>query len=130
MRRLRSLFPVSIGRLLSNISLPHFSLNWSSKSFGKLGTIRYPTGLHVSWYDKGGIFTNPTIVGVGEKRPEFVGALDDLREIVREEAGGFGEGVVINVYPSAGMDEDALARKIEQKLIKLQKQRQRAYGTI
>lgn len=130
MRRLRSLFPVSIGRLLSNISLPHFSLSWSSKSFGKLGTVRYPTGLHVSWYDKGGIFTNPTIIGVGEKRPEFVGALDDLREIVREEAGGFGEGVVINVYPSASMDENALARKIEQKLVELQKQRQRAYGTI
>ena len=27
------------------------------------------------------------MIGVGEKRPEFVGALDDLREIVREESG-------------------------------------------
>ena len=42
----------------------------------------------VSWYDKGGIFDRPTVIGVGEKRPEFVGALDDLRGIVRDEAGG------------------------------------------
>jgi phage-related minor tail protein len=39
----------------------------------------------VKWYDKGGIFKNPAIIGVGEKRPEFVGALDDLRYIVRDE---------------------------------------------
>ena len=42
----------------------------------------------MSWYDKGGIFDSPTVIGVGEKRPEFVGALDDLRDIVREESGG------------------------------------------
>ena len=41
----------------------------------------------VDWYDKGGIFSSPSIIGVGEKRPEFVGALDDLRKIVREESG-------------------------------------------
>ena len=41
----------------------------------------------VEWYDKGGIFDHPSIIGVGEKRPEFVGALDDLRQIVREESG-------------------------------------------
>ncbi len=39
----------------------------------------------VSWYDKGGIFKNPAIIGVGEKRPEFVGALDDLRYLIRDE---------------------------------------------
>ena len=41
----------------------------------------------MDWYDKGGIFSSPTVIGVGERRPEFVGALDDLRAIVREEAG-------------------------------------------
>jgi TP901 family phage tail tape measure protein len=65
-------------------SLPHFSLETSSKTImGK--TISYPTGFDVDWYDKGGIFTGPQIIGVGEKRPEFVGALDDLRAIVRDE---------------------------------------------
>jgi TP901 family phage tail tape measure protein len=64
--------------------LPHFSLSTSSKEvMGK--TLTYPTGFDVDWYDKGGIFTGPSIIGVGEKRPEFVGALEDLRLIVREE---------------------------------------------
>lgn len=57
--------------------LPHFKLTGSFSlnppSVPKLG---------VDWYDKGGIFTGPQIIGVGEKRPEFVGALDDLRAIV------------------------------------------------
>jgi hypothetical protein len=64
--------------------MPHFDLKYETKSFmGK--DISYPTGFDVDWYDKGGIFTGPQIIGVGEKRPEFVGALDDLREIVRGE---------------------------------------------
>lgn len=67
---------------LPHISLPHFSI---SGGF----SIKPPRVPHlsVSWYDEGGIFDSPTVIGVGEKRPEFVGALDDLRGIVRDEAG-------------------------------------------
>ena len=58
-------------------------------------------------------------------------ALDDLRTIVREESGGgIGGGVVINVYAAPGMDEEALARKVEQRLVQEQKKRNMAYGSI
>jgi phage-related minor tail protein len=64
--------------------MPHFSIKTSTKSI--MGEkFSYPSGFDVDWYDKGGIFTGPQIIGVGEKRPEFVGALDDLKEIVRGE---------------------------------------------
>ena len=68
---------------LPDIKLPHFSLEGEFDL--QKGTVPH---LSVEWYDKGGIFSRPTVIGVGEKRPEFVGALDDLRAIVREESGG------------------------------------------
>ena len=69
-----------------DIPIPKISLTTATKNvLGK--DITYPTGFDVDWYDQGGIFNKPSIIGVGERRPEFVGALDDLRQIVREEAG-------------------------------------------
>lgn len=65
---------------LPKIKLPHFNITGSFS----LNPPSIPS-LGVDWYDKGGIFNTPSIIGVGEKRPEFVGALDDLREIVRSE---------------------------------------------
>lgn len=65
---------------LPHIPLPHFSIKGD---FG-FNPPRTPR-LDVDWYDKGGIFSSPQIIGVGEKRPEFVGALDDLRYLIRDE---------------------------------------------
>lgn len=67
---------------IPKIKLPHFTVT------GKLDLLSLPPkvpSLGVNWYDKGGIFDRPSIIGVGEKRPEFVGALDDLRYLIRDE---------------------------------------------
>lgn len=124
--KIKNFFPIKIGDFFGKIKLPHFKLEGSFS----LNPPSVPK-LKIDWYDKGGIFKSPSIIGVGEKRPEFVGALDDLRTIVREESGGgIGGGVVINVYATPGMNEEELARKIEQKLVAMQKQRNMAYGNI
>lgn len=82
---------------IPNIKLPHFSINGSFS----LDPPSIPH-LGVEWYDKGGIFNSPSIIGVGEKRPEFVGALDDLKSIVREAMGSSsGSG---NIYVSINAD--------------------------
>ena len=84
-------------------------------------------GAGVQWYDSGGIFRSPTIIGVGEKRPEFVGALDDLRTIVadvidRKGAGG-GE-VLITGNTFVVRTEDDI-RRVAEELKRLQDREKR-----
>jgi hypothetical protein len=93
----------------SYISLPHFGMSGSFNA--ETGEVPY---VWVQWYDKGGIFDHPSIIGVGEKRPEFVGALDDLREIVREESNT--ANVTINVYGSEGQSVRELANIVMQRI--------------
>lgn len=81
--KIKKLFDIS---LKLDIKLPHISVNGGEAPYGIGGKGSLPS-FSVDWYDKGGIFDHPSIIGVGEKRPEFVGALDDLRQIVREESG-------------------------------------------
>lgn len=95
---------------LPKIKLPHFSLVGSFS----LAPPSVPR-LSVEWYDKGGIFREPSVIGVGEKRPEFVGALDDLRDIVREEAGGKTE-ISMNIYGTEGQNINELADKVMARL--------------
>ena len=105
------------------IPLPHFKINGSFSlnppSVPKLG---------VDWYDKGGIFTGPTVIGVGEKRPEFVGALDDLRKIVREESNE-GQKIENNFnISSLIVREEADIKKIARELYDMQKRTGRGLG--
>ena len=86
----------------SHIRLPHFGM--SGNFDAETGEV---PSVWVRWYDKGGIFSSPTIIGVGEKRPEFVGALDDLREIVREESNT--ANITVNVYGQEGQNVRELA---------------------
>lgn len=125
--KIKGWFPIKLGNLFKGIKLPHFDIDWGTiTAFGR--SIDYPRGFDIDWYDKGGIFDSPSVIGVGEKRPEFVGALDDLRQIVREES-GTGE-ITINVYAAPGMDVNQIALKVEQRLVQLQKQKAKAYGNI
>lgn len=111
---------------LPKIKLPHFKIS------GKL-SLNPPSIPHVSvsWYKTGGIFDEPTIAGIGEAGPEAVVPLDQLwnklDNIARAAAGG-GEGVTINVYAAPGMDINQLAAAVEERLVRLEKQRVKAWG--
>ena len=127
-KKIKDLFPINIKNFLSNIKLPHLSVNWGEiTAFGK--TISFPKGFNVDWYAKGGIFNSPTIAGIGESGAEAVIPLDKLWSKMDEIAASSG-GPVINVYATPGMDMNQLAAKIEAILVKQQKQRSMAYGGI
>jgi tape measure domain-containing protein len=86
---------------LPKLKLPHVSVSMKKGAMG----IPIPD-FDVEWYDKGGVFYGPQIIGVGEKRPEFVGALDDLKSIVRqvfreENKTGYQDNRIINITVDA-----------------------------
>lgn len=100
---------------LPHIDLPHFSIAPAGWKLGDLLKGVIPR-LDISWYAQGGIATKP-VVGFGEAGPEALLPLDPFWKKMDEIAEGSGANVTINVYPSAGMDEEQLAQKIERKLI-------------
>lgn len=109
---------------LPKIKLPHFKIS------GKLSlTPPSVPKVSVSWYKTGGIFDSPSIVGIGEAGPEAVVPLDTLWNKLDAIAdANRGEGVTINVYAAQGMDVNQLATEIEARLVRLQKQRFKAWG--
>lgn len=120
--KIKGFFPIKIGNLFGHIKLPHFDISWSQLGNTKL---KIPHFNGINWYDKGGVFTSPSVIGVAEKRPEFVGALDDLRKIVREESGS--QQITFNIYASPGMDVKALAGEVERRLINSTNRRRLAW---
>lgn len=109
--KIKGFFNVTLS--FPHIKLPHFRITAGVIPWG-IGGKGTPPSIGIDWYDKGGIFDAPTIIGVGERRPEFVGALDDLREIVREESGptiNYG-GVTINVN-GTGTSAEEFARQLK-----------------
>lgn len=116
--KIKGYFPINVGNLMSNIKLPHFSLKWSSKDFGPLGTLKYPTGINFDgWWAKGGIFDSPSIIGVGEAGPEAVVPLNKLWDKLDKMGETSGQNVVININ-GYNKDPRELAMEIKRELIK------------
>ena len=114
--KIKGLFPINIGNILKNVKTPHFTLEWGSKDFGKLGTISYPKGFNVSWYAQGGIFDSPTIAGIGEAGPEAVVPLDRFWKTL--EGMNTGEtNITININGS-NKDPREIAEEVKRVLIK------------
>lgn len=109
---------------LPHIKLPHFKIT------GKFSLVPPQTPkFSVDWYKTGGIFNSPSVIGVGEAGSEAVVPLNELwaRMDKIAAAAGSGGGTTINVYASPGMDINGLARAIEQRLVMLQKQRDKVW---
>lgn len=84
---------------------------------------------NINWYDRGGIFRSPTVIGVGEKRPEFVGALDDLKKIVADvmvENKTNSENKIVIQNMTVRNDSDI--RRIAEELDRLRRRGERSRG--
>ena len=108
--KIKGFFPISIGKVMSNIKLPHFKLT------GKfdLKTLSVPK-LSIDWYKTGGIFDSPSIIGVGEAGAEAVVPLDKLWDKLDNLQGE--TNIVINVN-GANKDPREIADEVRRILIK------------
>ena len=73
--KIKGFFPIRIGNILSNLKLPHFSVNPDGWKLSDLLKGELPR-IGVEWYAKGGVFNGPSVIGVGEAGPEAVVPLD------------------------------------------------------
>lgn len=100
MDKIKGFFPLKVGKILTGIKIPHINVSGGKAPFGIGGKGTKPS-ISVSWYAKGGIFDNPSLVGIGEKGPEAVIPLSGrnmrpfAETIAREIGGG---GTVQNFY--------------------------------
>lgn len=122
--KVKGWFPIKIGNIFSGLKLPHFSLDWATKDFGKLGSVKYPTGLNVDWYKTGGIFDSPSVIGVGEAGAEAVVPLDKFWDKLDKLHGE--TNIVINVN-GANKDPREIAEEVKRILIRETNQRRLAW---
>lgn len=87
---------------LPKIKLPHFSVTWSKEGFwGSVGDFLGLPGkpqIGVNWYKDGGVFENPSIIGVGEAGTEAVIPLNQLSGILADAMSKSGGGVTQVVH--------------------------------
>ena len=119
---------------LPHIPLPHFYIDPPGWKLGDLLEGVIP-GLGIEWYAQGGIFKKPSVVGVGEAGSEgvipldpFWKRMDQIVEAVQTGGGTGGDNININVYATPGMDVNQIAAAVEQRLVRLQKQREVAHA--
>ena len=117
--KVKGWFPISIGKIFSNIKLPHFKLT------GKfdLKTLSVPK-LSIDWYKTGGIFDSPSVIGVGEAGAEAVVPLDKFWDKLEHLQGE--TNIVINVN-GANKDPREIAEEVKRVLIMETNQRRLAW---
>ena len=103
--KIKGFFPISIGKIFSNVKLPHFSVSGGEAPWGFMGQGSLP---HVSidWYAKGGIMTRPTLFGGGEAGAEGIVPLDPFWSRMDKMADSIVDGVSSVVGGAAGMGGD------------------------
>lgn len=85
--KIKSLFPLKVGKIFSDLKIPHIKVSGGKAPYGIGGKGSVPS-INVDWYAQGGIFRTPTIfpwagVGVGDaSSPEAVLPISKLQEMV------------------------------------------------
>ena len=90
-KKIKDLFPMSIGKIFSNLKIPKISVSGGKAPYGIAGMGKLPN-FDIKWNAKGAVLDEPTIFGMsgntflggGEAGKEAVAPIDILQAYIRE----------------------------------------------
>lgn len=99
-KKIKGFFPLSIGKIFSNLKIPKISVSGGKAPFGIAGKGKLPS-FDVKWNAEGGIFDKPTVLptiagwqGFGESGAEAITPIDTLLSYVHEAVKAENEPVI------------------------------------
>jgi hypothetical protein len=98
---IKKFFPLSLGKIFSNIKIPKITVSGGKAPFGIAGKGKLPS-FNVKWNADGAILTKPTIFGMagntlmggGEAGAEAVAPISLLQEYVKSAVKGENDGII------------------------------------
>lgn len=122
---LKGFFPLSVGKIFSNIKLPHFNISGGSAPWG-IGGMGTKPSISIDWYKKAMnqpyVFDTPTLFGAGEAGDEMMygraNLMNDIREAVSGQPTSTTYNITINVDGAEAPEDYArrLARQLQMEL--------------
>lgn len=117
--KIKGFFPLSVGKIFSNLKIPHISVSGGKAPFG-IGGLGTAPSISVSWYKKAQetpyLFSNATIFGAGEgTKDEVLYGRDALMRDIKEATGG-GNTFNITLNASASESPEAYAQRFTREL--------------
>ena len=117
--KIKGFFPLSIGKIFSNLKIPKISVSGGKAPFGIAGKGKLPN-FNVKWNAEGGILDKATIfgrvgdtlLGGGEAGAEAIAPIDTLLDYVRIAVRGENEGVRKTIIEQTQLLIDFLARSM------------------
>lgn len=111
--KVKGFFPLSVGKIFSNLKIPHINVKGGSPPFGIGGFGKAPK-ISVDWYKKAEnqpyMFNRATLFGAGEKNDEILYGRKQLMEDISNATSG-GQ-IVINLNYDAGTDAQEMVSDI------------------
>ena len=118
-KKIKGYFPLSIGKIFSNLKIPKISVSGGKAPFGIAGKGSLPS-FNVKWNAQGGILTQPTIfgrmgdtlLGGGEAGAEAIAPITLLQDYIRAAVGAENEGIRATMIEQTGLLMTFLSRNL------------------
>lgn len=116
--KIKGFFPLSIGKIFSNLKIPKISVSGGKAPFGIAGKGKLPS-FSVKWNAQGGILTKATIFGMsgsgqllggGEDGPEAVAPISLLQDYVKAAVRSENEDIIRTMIEQNRIMMEFLAR--------------------